>query len=123
MADPSNRNAKGAELLNTLFGRVPDIRGVDGDLLNVARDHVFGEIWAREGFAIKNRSLITVAALVSLGQPQELKVHLGGALRMGWTADELREAIIHLGYYVGFPRAVTAMGVLEDVLEEAGRSS
>jgi 4-carboxymuconolactone decarboxylase len=80
-------------------------------------DHVWGGLWNRPGLELKYRSLVVVTALAALGHHQELQTHLRGALNLGWTVDELREALLQIGGYAGFPTAVEALRVLKEVAE------
>ena len=77
---------------------------------------LFGEVWPRAGLTPKERSLITVAALVAGGNTEQLGHHLGRARDNGATDTELVEVITHLAFYTGWPRAMSAMGVAKQVL-------
>jgi alkylhydroperoxidase/carboxymuconolactone decarboxylase family protein YurZ len=83
-------------------------------------EFVFGEIWNRPGLALRDRSLITIAALTVLGHQEELRLHLRAALNNGLTRDEITEAILHLGFYGGLPTAVTGFRVAREVFAEFG---
>jgi 4-carboxymuconolactone decarboxylase len=75
---------------------------------------IFGDIWERPGLSKRDRSLITVAALVALDRKQ-IAGHMRRALENGVTKDELVETITHLSIYAGFPAAVSAILVLQDL--------
>jgi 4-carboxymuconolactone decarboxylase len=79
-------------------------------------DHVWGGLWNRPGLELKFRSLVVVAALTALGRPHELRIHLRGALNLGWTPEELREALLQIGGYAGFPAALDALRVLTEIV-------
>jgi 4-carboxymuconolactone decarboxylase len=79
---------------------------------------LFGDVWERPGLAPRDRSLITVAALVALYRTNELPVHLKKALQNGVTREELIELITHLAFYSGWPTAATAVGIARRVFEE-----
>ena len=83
-------------------------------------DHVqqsaFGDIWTRPGLSVRDRSMITVAVLASLGQTEELRAHLNGALNVGLDREELVEILMHISIYAGVPAAGSAMRVAADVL-------
>ena len=79
---------------------------------------LFGDVWARPGLSQRDRSLITVAALVALYRPEQLRAHLARARDNGLTQDELVEAITHLAFYAGWPSAVTAVGVAREVFQQ-----
>lgn len=80
-------------------------------------DHVlFGQVWERDQLSRKVRSLVTVAALVAGGHTEQLVFHLDYAKQNGATEDELIEAITHLAFYAGWPKAMSAMGVAKERL-------
>lgn len=72
-------------------------------------------VWSREGLSVRDRSLITVAALTVLYRPNELKIHLERALRNGLSREELCEVIMHLAIYGGFPTSVEGMRIATEV--------
>lgn len=82
---------------------------------------LFGEVWARPGLSRRDRSLVTVSALIAMNRPDQLRSHLALALENGVTRDELIEAITHLAFYAGWPSAITAVGIVRQVINEAGR--
>jgi 4-carboxymuconolactone decarboxylase len=88
------------------------------DLLRLTDDVLFGDVWANPGLSPRDRSLITVAALVSLYRTDQLGSHLQRALANGLTKDELVQAITHLAFYAGWPNAMTAMTQLKKITEE-----
>jgi 4-carboxymuconolactone decarboxylase len=81
---------------------------------------LFGDVWRRPGLSPRDRSLITVACLVSLYRTNELPFHMKRALENGLTRDELIEAITHLAFYAGWPTAATAVPIARRIFEEAG---
>jgi len=81
---------------------------------------LFGDVWERPGLSPRDRSLITVAALVALYRTNELPVHLKKALQNGISRDELIELITHLAFYSGWPTAATAVTIARRVFEETG---
>lgn len=78
---------------------------------------LFGDVWARPGLSRRDRSLVTVSALVAMNRPDQLRSHLALARENGVTGDELVEAITHLAFYAGWPSAVTAVGIAREVLQ------
>jgi len=77
---------------------------------------LFDDVWERKELSKRDRSLITVAALVALQRPEQLRFHLGFAVQNGVTKEELIEAITHLAFYSGWPTAMSAIMVAKDVL-------
>ena len=79
---------------------------------------LFGDVWARPGLSPRDRSLVTVSALIAMNRPDQLRSHLARAHANGVTRDELIEAITHLAFYAGWPSAVTAVGIAREVLPQ-----
>ena len=82
---------------------------------------LFGDVWARQGLARRDRSLVTVSALIAMNRPDQLRSHLALARQNGVTQEEAIETITHLAFYAGWPSAVTAVGVAREVFAGAGR--
>ena len=80
---------------------------------------LFGDVWERPGLSPRDRSLITVAALVALYRTYELPVHLKKALNNGVTREELIELITHLAFYSGWPTANSAVAAARRVFAES----
>jgi 4-carboxymuconolactone decarboxylase len=76
---------------------------------------LYGDVWERPELSKRDRSLITVAALIALNRPDQLRSHLRIARQNGVTQEELIEAITHLAFYTGWPNAVSAIGVAREV--------
>jgi 4-carboxymuconolactone decarboxylase len=88
-------------------------------LAELTTEVLFGDVWERPGLSKRDRSLITVASLVSLYRTEQLGFHLNRAMENGLSREELVEAITHLAFYAGWPNAVTALGRLKTVLADA----
>ena len=87
-------------------------------LADLTDDVLYGQVWSGPMLSPRDRSLVTVSALVAMNRPPQLRSHLGLALRNGVTEDELIGAITHLAFYSGWPNAVTAIGVAREVFRE-----
>ena len=112
---------KGKEMRTRLWGEQA-LKGTDEFLKNfdqgfakLLNDQLFGEIWNRPGLPTKTRSMITVAVLMALGRPQELRLHMRGALNLGITPDELKEIIVHVSQYSGVPTAIEGIRAFTEV--------
>ena len=79
---------------------------------------LFDEVWERPDLSARDRSLVTVAALTALGNTDQLRFHLAFARQNGVTDDELKEALLHLAFYAGWPNGMGATAVLKDVIED-----
>lgn len=84
-------------------------------LAELTDDVLFDDVWNRPELSARDRSLVTVAALVAGGDAAQLRFHLGRAKENGVTEAELIEAITHLAFYAGWPKAMTAVDVAKDV--------
>jgi 4-carboxymuconolactone decarboxylase len=90
-------------------------------LAQLTDDVLFGDVWARPGLSQRDRSLVTVSALIALNRPEQLGYHLARARRNGLTEAELVETLTHLAFYAGWPNAVNAANVARDVFKEKTR--
>src|SRR5215813_7347610 len=89
-------------------------------LVQLTEDVLFADVWERKELSKRDRSLITVAALVALNRPDQLRFHLGRAVDNGVRAEELIEAITHLAFYSGWPNAMTAMTIGKELFSKTG---
>jgi 4-carboxymuconolactone decarboxylase len=89
-------------------------------LAQLGREVLYGDVWERPGLTQRDRSLITVAALLAMYRPQQLSAHMQRALANGVTPDELSELVVHLAFYAGWPSAVTAAELLGPVISDEG---
>jgi 4-carboxymuconolactone decarboxylase len=91
-------------------------------LVEITDEVLFGDVWERPGLSKRDRSLITVAALVALYRPEQLPGHLRRAIDNGLTKDELIEAITHLAFYAGWPSAMSAIVTAKNLFEQGSSS-
>lgn len=91
------------------------VRATVPKMIELTEKVVYGDVWERPELSKRDRSLITVAALVALGREKQLEGHLGRALDNGVTREEISELITHLAFYSGWPTAMTAAGIARDV--------
>lgn len=89
------------------------------DLGTLAVEFNYGQIFSRPGLDLKSRLLATVAGLTVLGNTQQLKFYINGALNVGWTEEEIVEVMMQMLIYGGFPIALnTILTVATEVFEE-----
>ena len=86
-------------------------------LASLTDDVLFGDVWLRPELSPRDRSLITVAALIAGGNTEQLRAHLTRARDNGVTEADRKEVIIHLAFYAGWPRAISAITVAKHVFE------
>lgn len=123
--DDRQRICDGAEVIRGIMGwKVSEdaVAGIMEEQLGLlgrfGLQHIMGEIWARPQLGRRDRSLITLVALISLGKLAELRIHVPAALRHGMTRDEVDEVILQLTLYLGYPAAVEAKNMTREILEE-----
>jgi 4-carboxymuconolactone decarboxylase len=87
-------------------------------LAELTDDVLFGDVWEREGLSQRDRSLITVAALIANGNTDQLPGHLSRAKANGISEAELSEVMTHLAFYTGWPRAISAILVAKEVFKK-----
>ena len=92
---------------------------VSPKLADLTADVLFGDVWERPGLSKRDRSLITVAALIALYRTDQLRGHIGRALDNGVTKDEIGEVINHMAFYAGWPTAANAVRVAKEVYDAA----
>ncbi len=99
--------------MSSMVGNGKALGTVAPKLAEITDTVLFGDIWERPELSKRDRSMITVSALIALCRPEQLPFHLGKALENGVTKDELAEVVTHLAFYAGWPAAATAAKLLE----------
>jgi 4-carboxymuconolactone decarboxylase len=122
---PEDRSQRGAKLLKAIHGQwgAPQVLGplqkIAPDLVAMIRDFAFGEIYARPGLDLKSRQLVTLSALAAQGAHSlEFKAHVHGALTLGWTKEQIVEALMQIALYAGFPAAIHALLLAQETFNE-----
>ncbi len=87
-------------------------------LAELTDDVLFGDVWARPQLSRRDRSLVTVSALIAMDRPDQLRSHLALAKQNGLSEEELSEAMTHLAFYAGWPSAMSAAVVAKDVFRK-----
>lgn len=98
--------ASDATLAHQLSG---DVEAVAPKFVQLTNNVVFGDLWRRRDLSLRDRSLVTIAALAAMGHDDHLDVYLRRGIESGLTRDQIAEAVTHLGFYAGWPKATKAM--------------
>ncbi len=99
--------------------RAQQLMGATAPKLAELTDNVlYGDIWERPGLSKRDRSLVTISALIALNRPDQLRSHIKLGLQNGLTRDEIVETITHMAFYSGWPSAVSAVAVAKEVFAE-----
>lgn len=99
----------------SVIGQVREVFPKLGELTDKV---VFGDVWERKGLSKRDRSLITIASLITQASTEQLRGHLWRALDNGVTREEITEVVTHLAFYTGWPNAGSAALVVKQVFEE-----
>ncbi len=117
----SDRLERSEDVYARLFGpRDTSAPDTDPEFGRILRTLIFGDVFATGDLDDRTRELITVTVLASVQALPQLKAHLGAALHVGATPVEAREALYQLAPFLGFPRTLNAIGVLNEVLTARG---
>jgi 4-carboxymuconolactone decarboxylase len=106
-ATPAQQQSRAQQLMGDIAPKLAELTD------NV----LFGDVWERPGLAKRDRSLITVAALIALNRPDQLRSHIARARSNGVTEQEIVETITQLAFYAGWPNAIAAVGVAREVFK------
>jgi 4-carboxymuconolactone decarboxylase len=129
MDEPTTRQQRfehGWEVLSSVDGEagervIDSLSAIAPELVHQIVAWGYGEIYARPGLAPRDRQLVTLGILTALGDTDaELEVHIGAALTVGLTPEQIIEALLHSVLYCGFPRVINAVGIAKRVFAERG---
>lgn len=118
---PSERFITGQEMLQKVDGKggdavVESLQDIAPDFAQYLIEFPFGDIYSRPGLDLRSREIATAAALTALGNAApQLKVHIGAALHVGLTQDEIIEVIMQMAVYAGFPAALNGLFAAKEV--------
>ena len=120
------RYQAGLEKLTEIDGEaghqvIESLKDVCPDLAKYTIEFPFGDIYSRPGLDLRSREIATVAALTAMGHcAPQLKAHINAALNVGCTPEEVKETVLQMAVYAGFPAALNGMFVVKEVLAERG---
>ena len=100
--------------VNAVRERIGDVAP---KLVDLTENVVYGDVWERPGLSKRDRSVITVSALVAMNRNEQLPFHLRRALENGVTKEELDELITHLAFYSGWPTAMSAISLAKEAFQ------
>lgn len=126
--DTNDQAAKGLKLRKELFGekavaeRMNAFGAFGEPLQHIINAYAYGDVWSRPGLSMGVKSLAMIAMMAAANRPQELRVHLKGALKNGCTPEEIREILLLVALYCGIPAANEAHRAAMDVLKEEGKA-
>jgi 4-carboxymuconolactone decarboxylase len=117
---------KGRKLREEMFGkeaveqRVQAFGAFGEPLQNIINAYAYGDVWSRTALPLATKSLAMIAMMAAAGRPNELRVHVKGALSNGCGAEQIQEILLLVAMYCGIPLANEAHRVAVEVLKENG---
>ena len=116
--------AAGLAKMDEVYGFSVDPDTIAGPYVDVTVDHLFGAIWTREALDTRDRRMLTIGVLAALGQPNLLEIQFRSALeREELTEEQVREIVLHLAHYVGWPLSTGANAAAEKVIAERAQAA
>jgi 4-carboxymuconolactone decarboxylase len=117
---PKPDRTAGIEKMQAVYRFTVDPDDVEGDFVAYTVDHLFGDVWCRPGLDVFQRRLLTIGVLAAMGKTELLDVQFSSALANGeLTVDQVREVVVHLTHYVGWPLATSLNEAAERVIARA----
>ena len=121
--DPDSSRARGIAKMQEVYGFSVDPADIPGPYVAFTVDHLFGEVWTRSELDIRDRRLMTIGVLAALGQSQLVEIQFQSALDRGeLTEDQVRETVVHLAHYIGWPLSTGVNEVAEKVIARRHRT-
>jgi 4-carboxymuconolactone decarboxylase len=116
--------AAGMAKMREVYGFSVDPETIAGPYVNVTVDHLFGAIWTRESLNTRDRRMLTIGVLAALGQANLLEIQFRSALqREELTEEQVREVVLHLAHYVGWPLSTGANAAAEKMIAERAKAA
>jgi len=94
-----------------------ELAAVAPALVDLTDRVLYDEVWERPNLSKRDRCLVTIAALVAMYRPEQLRAHLGLGLKNGLTREEIGEALAHLAFYASWPSAIGASRIFLDLVK------
>jgi 4-carboxymuconolactone decarboxylase len=112
--------ARGLAKMEEVYQFSVDPERVPGDFAALTVDHLFGTVWTRPGLGVEERRLLTIGVLAALGQKGLLEIQFRSALARGeLDPQQIREVVIHLTHYIGWPLGSVVNEVADRVISES----
>ncbi len=117
MSGAEDRRSAGIAKMEEVYGFSVDPDTLPGDYAAMTVDHLFGSVWTREALDIRDRRLLTIGVLAALGKSDLLDIQFNSALeRDELTEDQVREVVLHLTHYIGWPLSTGMNQAAETVI-------
>jgi 4-carboxymuconolactone decarboxylase len=122
--DIMDARAAGRAKMQEVYGFNVDPDTVEGPYVDVTVDHLFGAIWTREALSIRDRRLVTIGVLAAQGKDDLCEIQFGAALERGeFDEEQLRELVLHLAHYIGWPLSTGVNAAAEKVIARRAKAA
>lgn len=119
VSDMSAAHAAGVDVLQKLGWPVDSgFADMDKEFWRFTTGHLFGQVWARPGLSLRDRALVTLSVLLAVDADRGSMNHIRHAHNLGITEEEMRELIIQVGFYAGWPKGAHAMARFSAILND-----
>jgi 4-carboxymuconolactone decarboxylase len=117
-----DRRQRGLDMMRQVYGW--DVQDGPGDFFGLTVDHLFADIWTRPGLSIRDRRLLLIGLLIGQGRDDVAEIQLGAALKLAeLDADQLREIVIFLTHYAGWPAGAKLSMQAEKLIRQTSKTS
>lgn len=119
----TDRRTQGLQKMNEVYGwEMPDIQG--DPYFDLTVEHLFGTIWTRPGLSMRDKRLLTLAAVTAVGNSDLAEIQINAALHNGeLTAEELKEVAVFITHYLGFPLGSKLDGAVSKVVRQRKKAA
>ena len=119
---PTGARAAGIAKMEEVYGFSVDPDTIAGPYVDVTVDHLFGAVWTREALDTRDRRMLTIGVLAALGQANLLEIQFRSALqREELTEEQVREVVLHLAHYIGWPLSTGVNAAAEKIIAERAK--
>jgi 4-carboxymuconolactone decarboxylase len=124
MTEPADRRAAGIAKMQEVYGFSVDPGTIPGRYAEMTVDHLFGSVWTSDELDVRDRRLMTIGVLATLGKSDLLDIQFDSALARGeLTVDQVREVVVHLTHYIGWPLSTGLNQTAENVIARRAKAS
>ncbi len=124
MSEPEDRRAEGMAKMHEVYGFTVDPADLPGRYTDITVDHLFGTVWTDDTIDLRQRRLLTIGVLAAQDKPELLEIQFDSALeRNELTVEQVREVVVHLTHYVGWPISTGISGAAETVIRRRAAAS
>jgi 4-carboxymuconolactone decarboxylase len=124
MTEPVDRRAAGIAKMQEVYGFSIDPADVPGPYAAMTVEHLFGTVWTRDALGMRDRRMLTIGVLAALGKTDLLDIQFNSALdRDEFTVEQLRELVVHLTHYIGWPLSTGMNQVAEQAIAKRTKAA